>query len=399
MPKRYFPCRPSLATIPLMKTDTTQERKPPSDPGAAASVPHATQLTDQATYWHRLKRGCWVCWLLAAWALSQSAGAAPSALLNAPQNTVHDATQNLPPNTQHQALLTPAALLAQLPLVRVIDLREGDGSVSPYAAGHIPGAVWAPYAQWRGPASNPGKLRSVADYTALVRSLGLQAQTPVVLVADGADPSDFGAPARVYWTLKWLGLQHLSILNGGMTAWSRAGLPVTRQEVRAQPSDFTPQLDTAILASRAQVAHDLRQPQALVLLDARPRAFYLGDAKAAAALQPGTLPGALDFDYSHWFPNDSGTLPDAATLRRIAQSLSAARTVAERQATQTVSFCNTGHWAATNWFVLSVLLHQPDVKLYPGSMVDWSRAGEPMANVPSRLQQLWAQLQQTWLAL
>ena len=340
----------------------------PSSTGA--SIDTAQEVQRQGGIWRQFKRGCVLCWLLAAWALSQNAGAATA------------------------PLLTPAQLLARLPEVRVIDIRESDSPASPYAAGLVPGAVWAPYTQWRGPADNPGKLRPVADYTALVRSLGLNAQTPVVLVAEGADPSDFGAPARVYWTLKWLGLQHLFILNGGMTAWTRAGLPITRQAVQAQPSDFRPQLDTAILASRAQVAQDLRRPQAVQLLDARPRAFYLGQAKAPAAAQPGTLPGALDFDNARWFAGEGGTLPDRATLERIARSMPQAA-----GAQQTVSFCNTGHWAATNWFVLSEVLHRPDVKLYPGSMVDWSRAGEPMANVPSRMQQLWAQLQQTWRAL
>jgi len=68
-------------------------------------------------------------------------------------------------------------------------------------------------------------------------------------------------------------------------------------------------------------------------------------------------------------------------------------------AVQIVSFCNTGHWAATNWFVLSEVLHRPHVALYPGSMVDWSRADAPMAHVPTRWQQLWQQLEQTWQAL
>ncbi len=58
----------------------------------------------------------------------------------------------------------------------------------------------------------------------------------------------------------------------------------------------------------------------------------------------------------------------------------------------TISFCNTGHWAATNWFVLSELLGHKDVKLYPESVVDWSNAGLAMENVPSRLQQFWLQL-------
>ncbi len=328
--------------------------------------------------WARVRRGCLLAWALAAWALSQSVGAAQ-------------------PGVQGGAfgpLLTPAALLAQLPGVRVVDLREAEGADASYAAGHIPGAVSAPYAAWRGPADNPGELLPVARYVALVRSLGVDAQTPVVLVADGGDPSDFGAPARVYWTLKWLGVQHLAILNGGMAAWTRAGLPVTRQAARARPSRFTPRFDAAILATRAAVSRDVQDPRAALLLDARPRAFYLGRVKAPAAAKPGTLPGALDFDNARWFPGDSGALPDAAVLQRVAQGLppmDPKRPV--------VSFCNTGHWAATNWFVLSEVLHRPDVKLYPGSMVDWSRAGEPMAHVPGRFEQLWTQLKQAWQGL
>ena len=37
-----------------------------------------------------------------------------------------------------------------------------------------------------------------------------------------------------------------------------------------------------------------------------------------------------------------------------------------------VSYCNTGHWASTNWFVLSELLGRKDVRLYYGSMVEWT---------------------------
>ena len=53
-----------------------------------------------------------------------------------------------------------------------------------------------------------------------------------------------------------------------------------------------------------------------------------------------------------------------------------------------VSFCNTGHWAATNWFVLSELSGLKGVKLYPESMVGWSNADLPMDNTPSLWQNL-----------
>ena len=54
----------------------------------------------------------------------------------------------------------------------------------------------------------------------------------------------------------------------------------------------------------------------------------------------------------------------------------------------TVTFCNTGHWAAINWFVLSELLGRENVLLYPESVVAWSRRDLPMDHEPSRLQAL-----------
>jgi thiosulfate/3-mercaptopyruvate sulfurtransferase len=50
-----------------------------------------------------------------------------------------------------------------------------------------------------------------------------------------------------------------------------------------------------------------------------------------------------------------------------------------------VSYCNTGHWASTNWFVLSEMLGRKDVRLYSGSMVEWTAdAGRPVASPRTR---------------
>ena len=50
-----------------------------------------------------------------------------------------------------------------------------------------------------------------------------QPDTPVVVVHQGTNQTDFGAAARVYWTLKSSGIAPLAILNGGMNAWAAAG--------------------------------------------------------------------------------------------------------------------------------------------------------------------------------
>jgi thiosulfate/3-mercaptopyruvate sulfurtransferase len=57
-----------------------------------------------------------------------------------------------------------------------------------------------------------------------------------------------------------------------------------------------------------------------------------------------------------------------------------------------VSFCNTGHWAATDWFALSELAGIENVKLYPDSMVAYSKTDNEMANTPGLIGNLLRQV-------
>jgi thiosulfate/3-mercaptopyruvate sulfurtransferase len=290
-----------------------------------------------------------------------------------------------------QPLITPAELSARLsePQLRIVDIRDGkdDAGKTPYEAGHIAGALPAPYSAWRGPKENPGKLPSEAALTALVRSLGIDASTPVVVVYEGSDSTDFGSAARVYWTLKAAGVPNLSILNGGVKAWRAAGLPLSADARSVAPSTYTVKIDPKYVATQDEVASVIGKDD-VRLLDARPAPYFLGQTRHTAARSPGTLVGAKNVDQAVWFAKGSGALLPTSDVKRVAQE-------AGVQTDQpTVSFCNTGHWAATNWFVLSEVLGQKDVKLYPESAVGWSNAGLPMTNVPSRLAQFWLQLRE-----
>jgi thiosulfate/3-mercaptopyruvate sulfurtransferase len=298
----------------------------------------------------------------------------------------------LPAALRAAPLLTPAELSARQtqPELRVIDIRNGkdESGRTPYDRGHIPGSLPAPYPSWRGPSDNPGALPPPAVLTERLQSLGIGAETPVVIVYAGTDATDFGAAARVYWTLKAHGVKDLAVLNGGVRAWQAAGLPLTTDPAPAVArSSFVPRPEPRLIATRADVQQALQSKSGL-LLDARPARFFLGQTRHAAANAPGTIAGSKNVDNAVWFAKDSGALLDAAAVQKIAaaQGIDASR--------PTVSFCNTGHWAATNWFVLSEVLGQKDVSLYPESMVDWSRSGGPMDNVPSRLVQFWLQLKE-----
>ncbi len=289
-----------------------------------------------------------------------------------------------------QPLLSPAELAsaqqgAAAPVV--IDIREP----KLYAEGHIPGALNAPYGKWRGPATNPGELPDLPKLTALVQSLGLTPATHAVVVSTGADATDFGAMARVYWSLKVLGLKELSIVNGGMKTWVADGKPVSTEAPQVQASSYQPVLDESLIATRDQVRSHVDLSNA-ALVDSRPDAFYQGKTRAPAAKLSGTLPGAQQLDFNQWFVKGTAQFVDPATARQIAEKVS------RKDGQDTVAFCNTGHWAATDWFGLSEMAGLPNVKLYAGSMVDWTQQpGAPaMENQPGRAESLAYDAKQWW---
>ncbi len=288
---------------------------------------------------------------------------------------------------QAAPIVEPAALAAKLDAaqLRILDIRDGKDAAgrTPYEVGHLPGAVAAPYALWRGPKDNPGKPLDAQALTALLQRLGIDRDTEVVVVHEGKDATDFGAAARVYWTLKTAGLSKLSILNGGVTAWRTAGRPISTDVPQVRPSTFVAQLDTRLIATRDDVVQ-AQSAQKAKLIDARPKAFFEGETRHVAAKAPGTIAGASNLDSAVWFTRGGGAMLAESDVKRLAQ----ANGIEPGSGTDAVSFCNTGHWAATNWFVMSEMLGEKDVKLYPESMVEWSRAGLPMANVPNRMRQL-----------
>jgi len=265
------------------------------------------------------------------------------------------------------------------PLLRVLDIR----SPQAYFTAHIPGALNAPYGSWRGPTGNPGELPSLEKLTALIQSLGITPAHHIVVTSHGDDPTDFGSAARVYWTLKVLGLEKLSLLNGGMKAWNQAELPTDPGTESVAKSQFVPSINRSMLAGRDEILSLMGKAHAK-LIDARPSSFFMGETRHGAALQAGTLKGASNIEHDRWFAEGSARFGSEQQARSIlaASGIDNNSTV--------VSFCNTGHWAATNWFALSEVLGQKQVKLYPGSMVEWTQQTEalPMDHVPNRLKAL-----------
>ena len=292
----------------------------------------------------------------------------------------------------------PAALVSVAELkalvdrkaVTVLDTREllqSDQKTPNFEAGHIPGSLPAPYSQFRASRDNPGQPPSMERLSEIASQLGIRPEMPIVLTGSGSDPTEFGGVARVYWNLKLAGFQHLAILNGGFGAWLAAGYPTQTGAARPTTRPIRLSQNPTLFVTTQSLNELLQRGDRPLLIDARPEEFYLGDTRHPAAARWGTLPGAKHIDIEEWFTPNTGRLLARAELQKLAQGFG----IGSQQ--PVVTFCNTGHWAATQWFVLSEVLGFSQVKLYAESVVAWSKAALPMDNEPSRAVALLRQTQ------
>lgn len=251
--------------------------------------------------------------------------------------------------------------------LRLVDLRAPEA----YAEGHLAGAVNVPYPAWRGPQENPGELIDEDRLTENLRALGAEPDSRVVVLYQGSDATDFGAAARVYWTIKGAGIDDVAILNGGVNAWTGAGHGLSTEQAEVAPSDATFTFSDRWLATEEEVEAVVRGEGEAMLVDARPDAFFRGETQHPAAKWAGTLADAVNITFTSWFASEDPVFrADPEEIR------ARARDAGWTPGTPLVSFCNTGHWAATNWFALSEIAGIEDVRLYPESMVGWSLSHE-----------------------
>jgi thiosulfate/3-mercaptopyruvate sulfurtransferase len=269
--------------------------------------------------------------------------------------------------------------------VIILDTRAANGDGNPYAEGHIPGALHAPYpGGWRTTRDGvPGQLPELHELEVHISALGITGGETVVIVPAASDASEFGGATRIYWTLKLVGLDNIAILNGGYRAWNADPETTLSTEPHApRRASFTAELREDLLISSDEVRQRLDNGST-VMLDGRPEAQFAGKEKHPVARLFGRLPGATHLDHSVFFEPETGRLlPEEAAATLIPSNVT-------DPDLEIVSYCNTGHWASVNWFVLSEVLGYSKVTLFDDSMVGWAEdPNNPIESDRSRLDDL-----------
>ena len=274
--------------------------------------------------------------------------------------------QTVVPQIEVPPLLGPNDLsnLMTVTTPYVLDIRNNKarGDSFSYRAGHIPGSVNVPYGEWRGLWNDPLSVPTDEELTQVIQRAGLTKDAPIIIAHSSAARGNFGSAAFVYWTLKSVGFENISILNGGVKGWKEAGLPMSKDATKIQRSDLTVTLNEKWLATHEDVDAVLDGTSTAQLLDARPLHQIMKDA---------SLDGSFNLNAEELVSGEGATaVDDQSIFMRIKKA------DLDWEYNEVITYCNNGALAAVDWFMASEIAEIPNVRIYAHSLSARQKAKE-----------------------
>ncbi|MBD7950553.1 sulfurtransferase [Oerskovia rustica] len=232
-----------------------------------------------------------------------------------------------------------------------------------YLAGHLPGAVFVDLetelAAPPSPARGRHPLPDLADLQAAARRWGLRAGSRVVAY----DAVGATSAARAWWLLRWAGLADVRLLDGGLGAWTGAGLALDTGEVLPVPGDVVLSQGALPMLTPDDAAHLASSGDGL-LLDARAGERFRGEVEPVDP-RAGHVPGAVSAPTTGNLGPDGRFLDEAALRERLA-----GLGVQGGASRQVGVYCGSGVTAAHEVAALATI--GVDAALYAGSWSQWS---------------------------
>ncbi|MBB5342753.1 3-mercaptopyruvate sulfurtransferase [Tunturibacter empetritectus] len=229
-----------------------------------------------------------------------------------------------------------------------------------YLDKHIPGALFFDIEDLSDHSSPlPHMLPTAEAFSRSMSTLGIADNATIVIYEQ---ESVFSAP-RAWWMLRTMGAKNVYLLDGGLRAWTEAGLPTESGPAHRAPATFQANLNHEAVKNLAQLKEQLTTHQQI--LDARSAARFNGTApEPRPNLSSGHMPGATSIPFTELL--EDGRLKPADKL----QQLFAAKKVDLHQPITTT--CGSGVTAAVIALGLS-LAGAKNVSLYDGSWAEYAQ--------------------------
>ena len=272
-------------------------------------------------------------------------------------------------------IISVAELAAQMDdaALRVVDCRwylgEPDRGRAAFDAGHLPHAVYASLDEHLSGTEGPGRhpLPHPDVFARSMAALGIDHSHRVVTYDDRGG----AVAARLWWMLRAQGFARVHVLDGGITAWTAAGLPVTEivgEPFRVEPFSSVPwtgivTLDDVVSRAPANALVDVRAPER-----------YRGDSEPVDA-RAGHIPGAISLPLTDNLDDSTRLLGASAIRDRFASA-------GIDGGTHVIAQCGSGV-TACHLILAAEVAGLPSPDLYVGSWSEWSSTDRPVATGPT----------------
>jgi len=247
------------------------------------------------------------------------------------------------------------------------DLSNPQSGRAGWLEGHIPGAFYAhldndlaaPVEAHTGRHPLPDSIK----FARFLASIGWSKGKLLVAYDDGSN----AISSRLWWLMRYFG-QSAALLDGGLAAWIRSGLPLESGTPKAPPAKVERlEADEQLTLSAASLVDNLESSEYLVV-DARARERYAGEVEHLDT-RAGHIPGSLNRPLSDNLEL-SGCFKPAKMLKAEFEAL-----LGPANTAKAVHSCGSGVTACHNLFAME-LAGLGFTRLYAGSWSEWIRDPE-----------------------
>ena len=218
------------------------------------------------------------------------------------------------------------------------------------------------------------------SFQTFMRDHGINNSSQVVITHRGEKPSQVAGAARLYWQMKYYGFENVALLDGGNAAWVTALEDLIKETSRVEKGNYkTGKAHPEILATMQQVKKSLNN-SSVTLIDTRVLRSHIGVDKKDYVFGYGHIPGARNLPYKFLNPaKGDAVYYKKDKLKTIIDALHIDMN------NSLIVFCNSAYECSSVWFVLHEILGRKDVRVYDGSLHQWTQYEDnPMVRELSR---------------
>jgi thiosulfate/3-mercaptopyruvate sulfurtransferase len=238
---------------------------------------------------------------------------------------------------------------------------EGRDANAEYLNEHIPGAIFFDIDEIADTRSDlPHMLPPPEKFSSRMRSMGVGDGSRIVIY----DSRGLFSAARVWWMFRVMGVDDVSVLNGGLPKWKKEGRPLGSGPPRPRTTrHFTARRNADLVRDVSDVKMLLKDKSA-ELVDARAPERFAGTApEPRPGLRSGHIPGAHNVPFGKLL-NKDGTMKSPTEIERLfeAAGVDLSKPV--------VTSCGSGITAGVLALGLAQIGHRKTA-VYDGSWSEW----------------------------